>query len=72
MTSADAWLARFLAGDARALARGLSWLEAADPRGAALLAGARAALLAGAPAALLAGARSATRDRADGARVIGL
>ncbi|MFO8148824.1 MAG: methylmalonyl Co-A mutase-associated GTPase MeaB [Trueperaceae bacterium] len=56
MKAADAWLTRFLAGDARALARGLSWLEAADPRGAALLIG----------------ARSATRERADAARIIGL
>jgi len=55
MTAMDAWLARFLAGDTRALARGLSWLEAADPRGAALLAGARAAHAAGGPAARLIG-----------------
>jgi LAO/AO transport system kinase len=64
MSTADAWLTRFLDGDARALARGLSWLEAADPRGAALLAGARAALLAG--------ARAASGERAGAARVIGL
>lgn len=64
MTAVDAWRARFLAGDARALARGLSWLEAADPRGAALLAGARVALWAGPPAA--------SRERAEAGRVIGL
>jgi len=56
MTDANAWLTRFLAGDARALARGLSWLEAGDPRGDALLAGARAA----------------TRERPGAARLIGL
>jgi LAO/AO transport system kinase len=56
MRAADAWLTRFLAGEARALARGLSWLEAADPRGAALLAAARVA----------------TRERATAVRVIGL
>jgi LAO/AO transport system kinase len=69
MRAADAWLTRFLAGDARALARGLSWLEAADPRGAALLAGARAARSAGAPAARSAGAPAA---RSAGAPAAGL
>jgi putative protein kinase ArgK-like GTPase of G3E family len=43
MTADAAFQARFLAGDARALARALSWLEAGDPRGQRLLAAARAA-----------------------------
>jgi len=72
MKSVDAWLTRFLSGETRALARGLSWLEAADPRGAALLAGARAALLAGARAALFDGARATSGQRAGAGRVIGL
>jgi LAO/AO transport system kinase len=56
MTADAAFQARFLAGDARALARGLSWLEAGDPRGQRLLAAARAA----------------AHGRADAVRVVGL
>jgi LAO/AO transport system kinase len=56
MTADAAFQARFLAGEARALARGLSWLEAGDPRGQRLLAAARAA----------------AHGRADAVRVVGL
>lgn len=56
MTADAAFQARFLAGDVRALARGLSWLEAADPRGERLLAAARVA----------------ARGRAEAVRVVGL
>ncbi len=56
MTADAAFQARFLAGDVRALARGLSWLEAAEPRGARLLAA----------------VRRAARDRTEATRVIGL
>jgi len=33
MTDLDGWVTRFANGEARALARGLTWLEAGDPRG---------------------------------------
>lgn len=38
MADLDGWVTRFTKGEARALARGLTWLEAGDPRGTALLA----------------------------------
>jgi len=41
MTAVETLRARFLAGETRALARGLSWVEAGDPRGAALRAALR-------------------------------
>jgi len=56
MTPDATFQARFLAGDVRALARGLSWLEAADPRGERLLAA----------------ARGAASGRVDAVRVVGL
>lgn len=56
MTADAAFQARFLAGDVRTLARALSWLEAADPRGERLLAA----------------AKGATPGRAEAVRVVGL